>query len=66
MAAKPFYNIINYRGYPEGTKVETFTRAAYELAGIQSVFNAFEFLQNKMLIAIALARPKRSPIQPNT
>jgi trk system potassium uptake protein TrkA len=34
-------------------------RAAYELAGIQSVFNAFEFLQNKMLIAIEDPRVKQ-------
>lgn len=24
---KPFYNIINYRGYPKGTEVQTFTQA---------------------------------------
>ena len=32
MVQKPFYNIINYRAYPEGTAVETFTRAGYEAA----------------------------------
>lgn len=37
LTAKAFYNIINYRAYPVGTKVETFTReghaaAAQELA----------------------------------
>jgi hypothetical protein len=26
MVQKPFYNIINYRGYPQGTKVETFNQ----------------------------------------
>jgi len=33
MDRKPFYNIINYRDYPKGTRVETFTMAAYEAAG---------------------------------
>lgn len=32
MAGKPFYYIVNYRGYPKGTQVETFTRAGYEAA----------------------------------
>ena len=32
MVQKPFYNIINYRAYPAGTAVETFTRAGYEAA----------------------------------
>jgi glycerophosphoryl diester phosphodiesterase len=32
MMNKPFYHIINYRAYPAGTVVETFTRAAYEAA----------------------------------
>ena len=32
MIRKPFYNIINYRTYPKGTRVETFTMAAYEAA----------------------------------
>jgi len=32
MRRKPFYNIINYRTYGEGTRVETFTMAAYEAA----------------------------------
>lgn len=32
MTNKPFYHIINYRAYPAGTAVETFTRAAYEAA----------------------------------
>ncbi len=31
-AKRSFYNIINYRAYPEGTTVETFTRAGYEAA----------------------------------
>ncbi len=32
MAQKPFYNIINYRAYPEGTQVETFSLAHYAAA----------------------------------
>ncbi len=32
MVRKPFYNIINYRAYPAGTKVESFTRAGYPAA----------------------------------
>lgn len=32
MTDKPFYNIINYRAYPAGTPVETFTRAGYDAA----------------------------------
>ncbi len=32
MTAKPFYHLINYRAYPDGTKVEPFTRARYEAA----------------------------------
>ena len=32
MRRKPFYNIINYRAYPQGTPVETFTMAAFEAA----------------------------------
>jgi alpha-L-fucosidase 2 len=32
MAKKPFYYIINYRAYPEGTRAESFTRARYETA----------------------------------
>lgn len=28
-SSKPFYNIINYRAYPDGTSVETFTRDVY-------------------------------------
>jgi len=35
MVNKPFYNIINYRAYPEGTTVETFTRAGYEAAAAE-------------------------------
>jgi hypothetical protein len=27
---KPFYNIINYRAYPEGTRVQTWTRKGFE------------------------------------
>lgn len=30
LSAKPFYHIINYRAYEEGTKVETFSRGAME------------------------------------
>lgn len=30
MLSKPFYNIINYRAYPEDTPVETFTMEAFE------------------------------------
>jgi hypothetical protein len=33
MLAKPFYNIINYRAYPAGTHVETFTMEAFESTG---------------------------------
>ena len=29
---KPFYNIINYRAYPAGTAVETFTMSGYKAA----------------------------------
>ena len=29
---KAFYNIINFRAYPEGTKVETFTREGFKTA----------------------------------
>ncbi len=32
MLRKPFYNIINYRAYPEGSRVETFTMEALEAA----------------------------------
>ena len=32
MAAKPFYYIINYRAYPEGTQVESFTRLGCDAA----------------------------------
>lgn len=32
MTKKSFYNIINYRAYPPGTPVETFTREAYRTA----------------------------------
>lgn len=32
LTKKAFYNIINYRAYPEGTPVETFTREGYRLA----------------------------------
>jgi len=34
MASKPFYYHINYRAYPEGTKVETFTRAICQAAAV--------------------------------
>ncbi|MHC4518925.1 MAG: glycoside hydrolase family 172 protein, partial [Planctomycetota bacterium] len=37
MTGKPFYNIINYRAYPEGTQVETFSMASYEAADLGSV-----------------------------
>ena len=45
MTKKSFYNIINYRAYPPGTKVETFTReglaaAAKELAGAGEILTA--------------------------
>ena len=33
MLGKPFYNIINYRAYAEGTRVETFTMEAFHAAG---------------------------------
>ena len=29
---RPFYNIVNYRAYPEGTRVETFTMMTYRKA----------------------------------
>ena len=32
MTSKPFYNIINYRGYPDGTPVKTFSMKDYEAA----------------------------------
>jgi hypothetical protein len=32
---KPFYNIINYRAYPSGTAVESFTMSGYEEAAAQ-------------------------------
>ncbi len=32
MVQKPFYNIVNYRAYPKGTAVKTFTREDYEAA----------------------------------
>lgn len=32
MLAKPFYYLINYRAYPEGTRIESFTRAGYDAA----------------------------------
>jgi hypothetical protein len=32
MAKRSFYNSVNYRAYPVGTKVETFTRAGFEAA----------------------------------
>ncbi len=34
MVRKPFYFIINYRAYPEGSKVETFTRANHAEASL--------------------------------
>jgi D-arabinan exo alpha-(1,3)/(1,5)-arabinofuranosidase (non-reducing end) len=34
MTRKPFYHIINYRAYPPGTAVETFTVARYEAANL--------------------------------
>jgi len=39
MLRKPFYNIINYRAYPEGTRVETFTMETFEAAasGLEAV-----------------------------
>jgi hypothetical protein len=33
LSAKPFYHLINYRAYPPGTKVESFSQTAYETAG---------------------------------
>ncbi len=35
MLRKPFYNIINYRVYPEATRVETFAMESFEAAGAQ-------------------------------
>jgi hypothetical protein len=35
LTAKPFYFLINYRAYPEGTPVETFTRAGYQAAAAE-------------------------------
>lgn len=35
MVDKPFYNIINYRAFPQGTAVETFTRKDYEAAKLK-------------------------------
>ncbi len=32
LTAKAFYNLINYRAYPAGTKVESFTREGYAAA----------------------------------
>jgi hypothetical protein len=32
MDRRPFYNILNYRSYPKGTSVKTFTREAYDAA----------------------------------
>ena len=31
MSAKPFYNIINYRAYADGTTVETFSKEQLEV-----------------------------------
>ncbi|MFO1498000.1 MAG: DUF6067 family protein [Verrucomicrobiota bacterium] len=35
VAAKPFYYLINYRAYPEGTAVQTFTGAGYHSAALE-------------------------------
>ena len=35
MTGKPFYHIINYRVYPPGTPVETFSMARYETVDIE-------------------------------
>ena len=35
MVRKPFYNIINYRAYPAGTPVETFSKAGYTAAAAE-------------------------------
>ncbi len=32
MTAKPFYYRINYRAYPDGTQIESFSRSGYEAA----------------------------------
>jgi hypothetical protein len=37
LTAKPFYNIINYRAYPRGTRVETLTRQQLESASASLV-----------------------------
>lgn len=37
MTSKPFYHIINYRAYPAGTPVETFSMARYEAADLKRV-----------------------------
>ncbi len=35
MRRKPFYNIVNYRAYPAGTKVDTFTMEGCEAARVE-------------------------------
>lgn len=35
LAAKPFYHLVNYRAYPPGTAVETFTRERFAAAASQ-------------------------------
>lgn len=34
LEGKPFYNIINYRAYPPGTKVESFCRQQFQAAAV--------------------------------
>lgn len=54
---KPFYNIINYRGYPAGTNVKTFTKAQLMAALIQmdavasSLYAVHSTLPGKTLVA---------------
>lgn len=54
---KPFYNIINYRGYPAGTKVKTFTKAALLAALVQmdsvasSLYAVYNTSPGKTLVA---------------
>ena len=46
LTSKAFYNIINYRGYPEGTAVESFTMERYRAALKKTEATAQELLNS--------------------
>ena len=59
MTDKPFYHLINYRAYPKGTQVETFTLDTYQTAAAEALARGGQTLTSR-------PDPNRGPLHRTT